>query len=114
MPPSNVNAELVVALAGALLALNSQFQLLCGRCWKMYKGSTRGRPPFDEVNRLDAGRDFAEAGWHFDGTAICPHCAKQKEDTGVSYVRPNPSIERTAFRGLRRLTVAAHVESYGA
>jgi hypothetical protein len=76
MPSTPPGEELIIALAGALVALNSQFLLPCGRCWKMYKAANTAHLPFDDANRRRVAVRFAECGWQFSNTAICPHCAK--------------------------------------
>ena len=79
---ANPPEELIVALAGALVALNSQFQLPCGRCWKMYKAAMKRGLPFDEAHRRDVAAEFVQFGWHFSGVAICPYCVKQQVNAG--------------------------------
>ena len=81
---ANLQEELIVALAGALVALNSQFQLPCGRCWKMYKVAMRGRLPFEEAHRREVAAELVRFGWLFSAVAICPHCAKQQDDAGAT------------------------------
>ncbi len=79
---ANLQEELVVALAGALVALNSQFLLPCGKCWKMYKAASKRGRSFDESHRRDVAAEFVKFGWHFSGVAICPHCVKQQDSVG--------------------------------
>lgn len=59
---ANPQEELIVALAGALVALNSQFQLPCGRCWKMYKTARKRGLSFDEAHRRDVATEFVQFG----------------------------------------------------
>ena len=67
--------SLVTALAGALVSLNEQFQLPCGKCWRIYKAEMRWGYAFDEAHRGQIAAEFAQVGWDFvGGMAICPSC----------------------------------------